>query len=536
MFFLGDLFDGGREWSNDPTFGATATELESKEIQWRSYRQGFWMQEYYRFGRIFFDTWRRSHPERSRQAFGRRLIVDLPGNHDLGLGGGIRVPARRRFNVFFGQGNRIDVIGNHTFVSVDTVSLSAKGQIDVDTGTQGILDDAHIREVWEPADEFLHNANTAKARAIERTLRAQKGLAETEAQEPTVYDLEDPLSRTLQLRDTNGTDFPSIILTHVPLHRPPGTPCGPLREHFPPSKKINEGETLEKDEPNAIPYQAGNQYQNVLTPAVSSEIVDLVGDVSHAFSGDDHDYCDVTHREYTSKHGGIREITVKSISWAMGVRHPGFLLVSLWNPVDEHGKAIGSEAAKQGTLQTHLCILPDQLSIFIRYVLLFMLTLVALFVNAYRSSRGGRDPSDSKMSEPLLPITRKDSPNSLSQDSGHAQRRSEAHVSSQSFSSSTSEHRTGLAPRTAATGRASSRSTSPGWGIPPDEVGVGEDAAAANWKDVDLNGTAGTSTSSRRRRASSTGRIMATFWIFQRDLAQVALFVLTWYLYLLWTS
>ncbi|KAI7575251.1 hypothetical protein KC346_g19991 [Hortaea werneckii] len=63
----------------------------------------------------------------------------------------------------------------------------------------------------------------------------------------------------------------------------------------------------------------------------------------------------------------------------MGVRRPGFLLVSLWNPVDADGKTIGTP---RPTLQTHLCLLPDQLNIFIDYALLLALTLAILLVRA----------------------------------------------------------------------------------------------------------------------------------------------------------
>jgi ethanolamine phosphate phosphodiesterase len=87
-----------------------------------------------------------------------------------------------------------------------------------------------------------------------------------------------------------------ILLTHIPLYRTEGTTCGPLRES---RKSIHVGK--------------GYQYQNVLTPDLSSRIVDIVRP-SAVFSGDDHDYCFVEHN-----YGGMRipEHTVKSFSWAM---------------------------------------------------------------------------------------------------------------------------------------------------------------------------------------------------------------------------
>ena len=43
VFFLGDLFDGGREWSTRTT--------KSPEKQYQQYGDNYWMNEYRRFGR-----------------------------------------------------------------------------------------------------------------------------------------------------------------------------------------------------------------------------------------------------------------------------------------------------------------------------------------------------------------------------------------------------------------------------------------------------------------------------------------------------
>ena len=360
VFFLGDLFDGGREWT---TSSGSKGERESSDKRWIKYDSRYWLKEYRRFSRIFFDPWLRGTSHSGQARSGRKLVVELPGNHDLGLGAGIRIPVRERFQAYFGNGNRFDIVGNHSFLSLDTVSLSAKGQPN-GSGRQGLNEEAHNKDVWGPIDQFLHTAKGEKARAIQRELKLRNGSSENNLLEHIALELEDPRAHTVSYEDHKHTDIPSVILTHVPLYRPEGTPCGPLRERFPPSKTA-DGKNPERDDPNSIHVRQGVQYQNVLTPEVSKEIIDLVGDVTHVFSGDDHDYCDITHRGYTSKNGGIREVTVKSISWAMGVRKPGFVLLSLWNPVDAEGKAIGPRAADT-TIQTHLCLLPDKLSIIIK--------------------------------------------------------------------------------------------------------------------------------------------------------------------------
>ncbi|KAL8941072.1 MAG: hypothetical protein Q9211_001974 [Gyalolechia sp. 1 TL-2023] len=387
VFFLGDLFDGGREWMPRDTSA-------SSDPRWRRYGEDFWVKEYKRFGNIFFNEWLRRGFGRQHADTHRKILAGLPGNHDLGLGNGIKLPVRERFNAFFGEGNRIDVIGNHTFVSLDAVSLSAKGQPDPATGRQGAADgNGPNKDIWGPTDEFLTTVKGEKHRVMDRAVRFQNNRIENSLLFHAVLDIQDPLvPKSVHTAFTPKADMPTILLTHVPLYRAAGTPCGPLRERSPPSTQPTEGgEYLENDPGNAIQVQAGVQYQNVLTPEISNEIIDKVGDVEFAFSGDDHDYCDVVHRRYTGPRGGVREITVKSFSWAMGVRRPGFLMVSLWNPVDERDREKPPSFESHGqdrrheTIQTHLCLLPDQLAIFIRYAALLVVTIVVIFVHALRT-------------------------------------------------------------------------------------------------------------------------------------------------------
>lgn len=454
--------------------------------------------------------------------------MDLPGNHDLGLGDGIRVPVRRRFNVFFGEGNRVDVIGNHTFVSVDTVSLSAKGQQHPGAGTQGISDEAHSRAIWEPTEEFLHSTNALKARAIHRALRTQHGLAEDEPQDAIVLDTSDEVTHTTPIQSLNDTEIPSIILSHVPFFRPEGTPCGPLREKFPPSKS-KDGKQLEKDLPNAIPYWAGDQYQNVLTPEVSREIVDFVSGTSHVFSGDDHDYCELVHHGYNSERGAIREITVKSISWAMGVRNPGFLLVSLWNPVNLRGVSIDPDAIKNGTIQSHLCLLPNQLSIFAFYAYLFALTVLTLFVQAFRSERYGSSSNGTSSPGSILPLSRSATPHHADRsDSPYGHDRSVNHgiKNSSSWSADQQGQNGGLSTRSNA-GRIS-RGPSPGYGLPSTEKSK-EKVDIAPWSTSDLDRRRGSIDKQRRTPRGVIAR-------FRRSLLQVAVVVGAWYAWLLWHS
>lgn len=90
-FFLGDLFDGGREWDDD----------------------NVWFEEYKRFSAIY--------PKKPH----RRTYQGIPGNHDIGFEK-IEPHKLARFNAFFGDTNDYVEIGNHSIVLLDTISLSSK--------------------------------------------------------------------------------------------------------------------------------------------------------------------------------------------------------------------------------------------------------------------------------------------------------------------------------------------------------------------------------------------------------------------------
>ena len=520
VLFLGDLFDGGREWSAG---AGSDDERDQHDKRWKKYDTGFWLKEYRRFSKIFFDPWLHGGANgQAGQQKSRKVIAGLPGNHDLGLGNGIRIPVRKRFQAYFGNGNRIDVIGNHTFVSLDTVSLSAKDQINPRTGEEGIAEEhQHRTEIWEPVERFLHTTKTEKARTIARELRVLHGLPENELLDHDILDLDDPRAHTIPVESDSSTEIPSIVLTHVPLYRDPGTPCGPLRERFPPAKPTADGVTSpDKDDANSIRVQAGVQYQNVLTTAVSREIIDFVGDVSHVFSGDDHDYCDVVHRGYTSKSRGIREITVKSISWAMGVRKPGFLLLSLWNPVDQEGISTGPADT---TIQTQLCLLPDQLSIFIRYGWLLAATLLVLLFRAVQVvyASGSARQADGRVSNTSSPSSQSRDQQAVSTSTG-----------SRSRANSTAVRSSASRPRSI------SPSNKFGYGLPLDEANISRTEKGMYEPGGGYLGDHGWSYAApdkglmhRRRKG-----LLGIFDEFRSSSIRVAIIVILWYSWLLWNS
>ena len=388
LFFLGDLFDGGREWGRPPT----------AEKRYRKYGNKFWMKEYGRFVKMFLRGWRNGGSTSAAEPRGKKLVASLPGNHDLGFATGISALVKERFDAYFGPLNRADIVGNHTFISLDTVSLSAMDQPDPTTGGSGAGDGTASSTansaIWKPVHDFLESGKEMRRRAVQREVGQMMGRGDQSYSQvglatfdPNVTAV-DSSRRMVRLNDRAvppTSSYPTILLTHVPLYRDRDTDCGPLREHG-----------------HAISITAGYQYQNVLTPKISQDIVSKLGaeEVAQVYSGDDHDYCEIEHNEFT---GRIREITVKSMSWAMGVRRPGFLAVSLWNPVDlQKSRDAVDKAMPKGTIQNHLCLLPDQLSIFIRYAQLLGVTLVALAISTVASRTRKSVPGKS---EPLLPVS-----------------------------------------------------------------------------------------------------------------------------------
>lgn len=386
--FLGDLFDGGREWAT--------TESSSPEDRYKKYDTGFWLREYIRFSNLFLRSWYKGSSVSLAEPEGRRILASLPGNHDLGFAAGIQTPVRDRFDAFFGPLNRVDILGNHSFVHLDTVSLSAMDQIDPETGSSGDGDGSAAAttsgRIWKPVEEFLEGAKVTRAKAIQHVCETRFNWeSPVELFAPTLEsaaESKQPQTSPKPYADVVSSQLPTIVLSHVPLFRPGTASCGPMRERG-----------------TAIPLQAGYQYQNVLTPLISQDIVKhlTAEEITMIYSGDDHDYCEIEHNEFT---GRIKEITVKSMSWAMGIRIPGVQLVSLWNPVDVQKVMSGdpSLTTPRDTVQNHLCLLPDQLSIFIRYAQVLALTVLVLVVRAVRYRPGAVVESPRDKSEPLLPV------------------------------------------------------------------------------------------------------------------------------------
>lgn len=290
-FFLGDLFDGGRYWEDD-----------------------YWIEEYKRFNKIF--------PKRPFS----KTVMSIPGNHDIGFGNDIIEKSLNRFKTYFGEPSSYLDVGNHTFVLLDTISLS----------------DRVNPNVASAAKEFLDNF----------------------AQE--------------------SHPLPRILLSHVPLYRDPQKQvCGDKRE----SK-------------NPFPLQQGDQYQTVIDADLSQDVLAKV-QPKILFSGDDHDYCHISH-SYLSD--GIsktaEEITVKSCAMNMGINRPAIQLLSLHNDPDSF---------TEKTYQTNICYMPDPFKPVKMYILMLILSAgwlgyMHFFPRSFNRSVASRMGKTSRAVDSSLPM------------------------------------------------------------------------------------------------------------------------------------
>lgn len=243
-------------------------------------------------------------------------LIHLVGNHDVGLYPSTSTInstlARQRFTKHWSPGKLNGKVewGNHTMIWLDALSV------------------------------------------IEEAKRKASGMTDETEGEVTQF-----------LKGLSGPEMllPKVLFTHVPLWRPEGTSCGPLRES---RREIHQG--------------AGINYQNEIPEAATKIILERV-QPDLIFSGDDHDYCEVVHTISSTSLANpsplsIGEISVKSFSMGMGVKNPGYHLLTLFNPA-RFGKA-----PDEKTTFHKPCFLPDQIWIYTHiYLPLFILSIAVFF-------------------------------------------------------------------------------------------------------------------------------------------------------------
>ncbi|ODQ78400.1 hypothetical protein BABINDRAFT_162635 [Babjeviella inositovora NRRL Y-12698] len=160
---------------------------------------------------------------------------------------------------------------------------------------------------------------------------------------------------TFTVKHASDETVHRVLLTHVPLYR-----------------SNDEGVCGADREAKRFPLVQGYQYQTVIDNDLSQEILQKV-QPDLVYSGDDHDYCDVTHTyQVKGKQRTAREITVKSFSMAMGIKYPAFQMLSI-------RKNAGAEFYR-----TKMCYLPTPYMDILQYVVLAAISLLVILYGHLR--------------------------------------------------------------------------------------------------------------------------------------------------------
>ncbi|KAH9855249.1 hypothetical protein C2E23DRAFT_612244 [Lenzites betulinus] len=251
----------------------------------------------------------------------------VPGNNDVGLNidPALARQARHRWTTHFGPLKQAVVLRNHTLVMVDAAGLAEE---DYQRAAR-YTDYEQWPGIPHGSVEFL---------------RALQGEHEKQ---------------------------PTVLFTHIPLHRPDNARCGPLRE----KGNIQRG--------------VGPGYQNTLGKKTSAFLLQTLHP-SLIFSADDKDYCDYMHvppkppvgaevaPPATTMSEAVREITLKTFSPSQGLRYPGFELLSLATPTQPGVPALADTP----------CMFPDYTRVYTwRYPPLILLTTLALIILRLRKPR-----------------------------------------------------------------------------------------------------------------------------------------------------
>jgi len=251
----------------------------------------------------------------------------LPGNHDVGLGrnpGWFSPDARQRFEQTSGPTNQVIHINDRLLVFIDAPRL--------------VDEEQSRRAAGQSYQHVIHNEQHSKS----------------------------VINFVQQVADTYANDDrPRVLLSHIPLSRSPQAHCGPLREK------------------GTISRGGGIGYQNLLDEDTTQFLLESLKPTV-IFSGDDHDYCEVTHSYQLNDSDDVkvaREVSIKSFSMAMGIRRPGFQVMSV--PFPAAPDSIG--------FVDRPCELPDQVGLYLHVYIPAILCCVALLAlsRAFSDSDAG---------------------------------------------------------------------------------------------------------------------------------------------------
>jgi hypothetical protein len=177
--------------------------------------------------------------------------------------------------------------------------------------------------------------------------------------------------------NTSGLVLPRVLISHVPLYRPPNSPCDD------PARSKVHGITREASKLLHQDTDRASTYQNMVGEEVTQWLLESLGPVA-VFSGDDHDHCEYRHVRSNGRSRGLAaegfgdgetpELTLKSVSMTEGVRRPGFARLSFY-------PAQTAAAAVTASFGYTPCPLPDQIAIWTHiYLPLLLATLLGLLL------------------------------------------------------------------------------------------------------------------------------------------------------------
>lgn len=244
-------------------------------------------------------------------------VYYIPGNHDIGYESlhSLKPEVIQRYEETFGTRNYRFMVGTVDFIAVDAQTLDGHPQNHLTSKT------------W---DFVKHPTNYLGS---------------------STWDVVKNISVDVVR--------PKVLLTHIPLYRPDDTYCGPDRNSPVINQRVHH--TVNGNS-NDI------SYQNYVSEESSKFLLDTIKP-KFILSGHDHDQCTITHQ---SKYGPVIEHTLGTISWQQGNLYPSFMLLSV-----DYSTHPNASIPEEKALLTHLCYLPMQTHIYIWYIVLFILTLLA---------------------------------------------------------------------------------------------------------------------------------------------------------------
>ncbi|KAF1315024.1 Metallophosphoesterase 1, partial [Globisporangium splendens] len=248
------------------------------------------------------------------------------GNHDTAFGRYMQIPEMQRFEQAFGPSNRIEFIGGHAFVVLNTMALDS----DV------VNEDVKAQAIKYVTPFVFADSKKNSCMYVWLTCCVPN---------PTSF-LDSIDHDRLRARTANGS---IVLLTHLPLYRTDDLRCGDAR--------VRESGHVTYEHP-AFKYAA---HHHVLSQELSSKLLRQI-QPSVVLSGHTHAWC-----AYDDHWSGTKEFTVPAFSWGQRP-DPSYVLLRLRSHqrVAHTGE---SEPHVEAEVAVLPCAVPREGAIFALYIL-----------------------------------------------------------------------------------------------------------------------------------------------------------------------